>query len=63
MDYRKVIHKDRDKWRTESEKAANEESGGFAYGEFLDWMFISRVVKTSYLYLRKSYCAATLHCI
>ena len=32
MDYRKVIHKDRDKWRTESEKAADEESGGFASG-------------------------------
>ena len=32
MDYRKVIHKDRDKWQTESEQAANEESGGFASG-------------------------------
>ena len=32
MDYRKVIRKDRDKWRTESEKAADEESGGFTSG-------------------------------
>jgi hypothetical protein len=30
MDYRKVIHKDRDKWWTESEKTADEVSGGFA---------------------------------
>ena len=52
-----------DREREGSRRASSLEALLVAYGEFLDWMFSSRVVKTSCLYLRKSYCAATLHCI